>query len=92
MASSSQSNTLAGPSCTIISSTTAERLTMPESGARFPFRAASPPVSENGFSTGRITSGFLFTEPSIFSPTVFPVQVRQLRCSRSFFVSSFMTA
>ena len=46
MASSSQSNTLAGPSCTIISGATAERFTTAVSGARFPFSTAMPPVSE----------------------------------------------
>jgi predicted Zn-dependent peptidase len=49
-------------------------------------------VSENGFSTGRITSGFRFFASAMFSPTVLPVQVRQFRFSRSFLVSSFITA
>ena len=44
--SSSQSKTRAGPSWTIISGTTADLFTIPESGARLPFSAASPPVSE----------------------------------------------
>ena len=44
MASSSQSKTLAGPSCTIISSHTALFFTNPPSGARFPVSTASPPV------------------------------------------------
>ena len=49
IASSSQSKTLAGPSCTSISGATAERFTTPVSGARFPFRIASPPVWLYGF-------------------------------------------
>ena len=77
IASSSQSNTLAGPSCTNISSTTAERFTTLPSGARLPFKTAKPPVGVYGLSIGRITSGFLFTAPAIFSPTVFPVTVKQ---------------
>ena len=44
---------------TSISSTTAERLTTQLSGAIFPRRTAMPPVVLYGFSTGRITSGFL---------------------------------
>ena len=57
VASSSHSNTLAGPSCTSISGTTAERFTTLPSGARLPFRTARPPVSLYGLSIGRITSG-----------------------------------
>ena len=59
IASSSQSNTLAGPSCTSISSTTAERLTTEPSGARLPERTARPPVLLYGLSTGLITSSSL---------------------------------
>ena len=59
----------------VISGTTAERFTTLPSGARLPFNTASPPVGVYGLSIGRITSGSLFTTPSIFSPTVFPVTV-----------------
>ena len=59
IASSSDSKTLAGPSCTIISSTTAERLTTLPSGARFPLSTASPPVLLYGLLTGLITSSSL---------------------------------
>ena len=58
-ASSSDSNTLAGPSCTIISSTTAERFTTLPSGAILPLSTASPPVLLNGLLTGLITSSSL---------------------------------
>ncbi len=77
IASSSQSNTLAGPSCTIIESATAERFTTDPSGARFPLRTASPPVLLYGLSSGLITSGFLLTHPLMFSPMVSPVTVIQ---------------
>ena len=62
----------AGPSWTIISSTTAERFTTPPSGARLPLRTASPPVWLYGLSIGLITSGFKFTQSLMFSPTVLP--------------------
>ena len=75
MASSSQSNTLAGPSCTSISGTTAERFTTHESGAILPLNTAIPPVAEYGLSIGLIISVSLLTHPSIFSPTVLPVAV-----------------
>ena len=92
VASSSLSKILAGPSCTSISSHTAERFTTLPSGARFPFRTASPPVSLYGSSMGRMTSGFRFSHPLIFSPTVLPVTVMQSRLSRFFLLSSFITA
>ena len=75
IASSSQSKTRAGPECWSISGATAERFTTQESGARLPRSTAMPPVLLYGFSTGRMTSGFLFTLFAIFSPTVLPVQV-----------------
>ena len=75
VASSSLSKILAGPSCTSISAQTAERFTTLPSGARFPLSTARPPVSLYGLSIGRITSGFLLTHPSMFSPSVFPVTV-----------------
>ena len=92
IASSSHSNTLAGPSCTIIESATAERLTTEPSGARFPLRTARPPVLLYGLSNGLITSGFLFTQPLIFSPTVFPVTVIQSSCNKPSSLNSFITA
>ena len=92
IASSSLSNTLAGPSCTIISSTTAERLTTLPSGARFPERTARPPVLLYGLSTVRITSGLRFTAFAIFSPTVLPVTVIQSVCKSPISASSFITA
>ena len=92
IASSSQSNTLAGPSCTIISGTTAERFTTPESGARLPFNTAIPPVSLNGLSIGLITSVLRLTASAIFSPTVLPVAVIRSVLRRFFLVSSFITA
>ena len=92
MASSSQSNTLAGPSCTIISGTTAERLTIPVSGAIFPLSTAIPPSAIKGSSMGLMVSGSIFTEFFIFSPTVFPVTVMQSRFKSPFFESSFITA
>ena len=76
----------------VISGTTAERLTTAVSGARFPFRIAIPPVWLYGLSIGRITSGFLLTQPLIFSPTVLPVTVMQSRFKRFFLDSSFITA
>ena len=92
IASSSQSNTLAGPSWTSISSTTAERFTTHESGAMLPLRTAIPPVTLYGLSIGLITSGFLFTQSLIFSPTVLPVTVIRSRLRRFFLESSFITA
>ena len=92
IASSSQSNTLAGPVCTIISGTTAERFTTQPSGARFPLRTASPPFFIYGLSIGRMTSGFLFTAFFMLSPMVFPVTVMQSRFNRPASPSSFMTA
>jgi len=92
MASSSQSNTLAGPSCTIIDSATAERFTTEPSGARFPLSTARPPVLLYGLSVGLITSGFLFTQPLIFSPIVFPVTVIQSSFNKPSSLNSFITA
>ena len=92
MASSSQSKTRAGPLCFNISGATALRFTTQDSGAMLPFRIAIPPVAEYGSSTGRMTSGSRFLAYSMFSPTVFPVAVRQPRLMRFFFESSFMTA
>jgi len=92
IASSSESNTLAGPSCTSISGTTALRFTTEPSGARFPFKTARPPVFVYGLSTGLITSGFLFTAFAIFSPTVLPVTVVQSVLRSPISASSFITA
>ena len=75
MASSSQSNTLAGPLCCNISGTTADLLTTDPSGARLPLRTASPPVFVYGLSIGLITSGFLLTLFFTASPSVRPVTV-----------------
>ena len=92
IASSSHSNTRAGPSCTIISSTTAERFTTLPSGARFPLSTARPPVLLYGFSTVLMTSVFLLTASLMFSPSVLPVTVMQSVCKRPMSASSFMTA
>ena len=53
---------------------------------------ARPPVLLYGLSTGRITSGFLFTAFAIFSPTVFPVTVMQSVFNNPMSASSFITA
>ena len=92
IASSSQSKTLAGPECLSISGTTALLFTTEPFGAIFPLRIARPPVSEYGLSIVRITSGFLFVAFFIFSPTVFPVTVRQSRLRSPFLLISFITA
>ena len=78
--------------CFINSFAQAERLTTVPLGARFPKRIAIPPLSENGFSIGRKTSGLRFTIPLIFSATVFPVTVITLVSIRFFFASSAKTA
>ena len=55
-ASSSELNTLAGPSWTSISGKTAALFTTAPSGARFPLNIAIPPVALYGLSIGLITS------------------------------------
>ena len=55
IASSSESNTLAGPLWFSISSRTADFLTTAPSKAKFPFKTAIPPVSLYGFSIFLIT-------------------------------------
>ena len=92
MASSSQSNTRAGPVWTSISCATADCLTTQPSGARLPLSTAMPPVGEKGFSRGRMTSGFRFSTPARFSATLLPVQVRHVVSSSPARVSSAMTA
>ena len=55
-ASSSELNTLAGPSWTNISGSTADLFTTAPSTAKFPLSTAIPPVLLYGFSTCFITS------------------------------------
>ena len=50
------------------------------------------PLCRSGFSIGLITSGFLFVEPSIFSPTVFPVHVIKSVFNKPNLFISFITA
>ncbi len=92
IASSSESNTLAGPLWTNISSATAERLTTAPSLAILPRSTAIPPVGLYGSSMLLITVRSVASASLIFSHTVFPVTVMRSRCSRPFFDSSFMTA
>ena len=92
MASSSQSNTLAGPLCTNISSQTADLFTILPFGARFPLSAANPPVSLYGLSIGLIVLMSLFSQFTIFSLTVFPVAVIKSVYNKPFLSSSFITA
>ena len=92
IASSSLSNTLAGPSCLSISGATALLFTTHVSGARFPLSTAIPPFGIYGSSISLIISWFLFIHPLMFSPTVFPVQVIQSVLIRFFFASSPSTA
>ena len=54
MASSSLSNTRAGPVWVSISGATALRFTTQPWGARLPQRICSPPVGEEGSSMGRM--------------------------------------
>ena len=67
-ASSSLSNTLAGPECTSISLSTAPSFTTLPSIARFPLSTAIPPVSYAGLSHGFITSSSFINAPFASSP------------------------
>ena len=90
VASSSESNTRAGPRWTIISGATAAFLTTAPSGARLPKSRASPPVAEWAVCLLRITSLSSVFTPARFSPTVFPVTVMDFSLSCP--LSSAMTA
>ena len=92
IASSSQSNTLAGPECLSISGSTALLFTTHESGAIFPLSTAIPPTFEYGFSAGLIISVSRFIAFFMFSPTVLPVTVIQSRFKSPSFDISFITA
>ena len=92
IASSSDSKTLAGPSCLSISGTTADLLTTEPSGARLPLSTARPPVFEYALSTVLITSGSLLTAFATASPIVLPVTVMQSPFISPISRSSLITA